>query len=36
MPTYRIARAHLRRCIALAELPEDQIGSTSPLTLDVM
>ena len=30
MPTYRIARSHLRRCIALAELLEDQIGSTSP------
>lgn len=29
MPTYRTARSHLRRCIALAELLEDQISSAS-------
>ena len=29
MPTYRTARSHLIRCIALAELLENQIGSTS-------
>jgi len=29
MPTYRTARLHLKRCIALAKLLEDQIGSTS-------
>ena len=28
MPTYRTARLHLRRCIALAELLEGQIGNT--------
>ena len=29
MPTYQTARSHLRRCIALAELLEDQIGIAS-------